>query len=81
MQESKTDVVRPRKEMRTRIRRKKDSGDGTTWEKKKRKTERWMGCVNRDMIAIGTTKDEVYDRTGWRGIVSAAATPEPSGSS
>ena len=37
-------------------------------------------CVNRDMRAIGTTKDEVHDRTGWRRIVSAAATPDPSGS-
>ena len=39
MQESKTYVVWPRKEARPRIRQKKDSGDGTTWEKKmKRKT-------------------------------------------
>ena len=30
------------------------------------------------MRVIGTTKDEV--RTGWRIIVSAAATPQPSGS-
>ena len=36
--------------------------------------QRWMDCVNRDMRAIGTTKDEVHDRTGWRRIVSAAAT-------
>ena len=28
--------------------------------------QRWMECVNRDMITIGTTKDEVHDRTGWR---------------
>ena len=34
----------PRKEARPRIRRKTDSGDGTTWEeKKKRKTEAEMG--------------------------------------
>ena len=39
VQESKTDVVWPRKEARPIIRRKKDSGDGATWEKKKRKTE------------------------------------------
>ena len=39
-----------------------------------------MDCVNGDMIAIGTTKDEVHDRTGWRSIVFAAATPRPSGS-
>ena len=38
-QESKTEVVWPRKEARPRIRRKKDSGDGTTWEKKKRRAE------------------------------------------
>ena len=34
-----------------------------------------MDCVNRDMRAIGATKDEVHDRTGWRRIVSVAATP------
>ena len=46
----------------------------------KRPKQRWVDCVNRDMRAIGTTKDEVHDRTGWRRIVSAAATPQPSGS-
>ena len=72
----KTEVVWPRKETRPRIRRKKDPGDYTTWEKKKRKTEaEMMDCVNRDMRAIATTKYEVHDRTGWRRIVSAAATP------
>ena len=25
----------------------------------------WMDCVNRDMRAIGTTKDEVHDITGY----------------
>ena len=48
--------------------------------KRGRPKQRWMDCVNRDMRAIGTTKDEVHDRTGWRRIVSAAATPQPSGS-
>ena len=33
---------------------------------------RWMDCVKRDMRAIGTAKDEVHDRTGWRRILSAA---------
>ena len=81
MQESATEVVWPRKEARPLLCRKKDSGDGTTREKKASKTEqRWMDGVNRDMRAIGTTKDEVHDRTGWRRIVSAAATPQPSGS-
>ena len=28
-------------------------------------TERWMDCVNQDMRAIGTTKDEVHNITGW----------------
>ena len=42
--------------------------------------QRWMDCVNRDMRAIGTLKDEVNDITGCRRIVSAAATPQPSGS-
>ena len=35
----------------------------------------WMDCVNRDMRAIGTTKDEGFNRTGWRRIVSAATVP------
>ena len=48
--------------------------------KRGRPKQSWTDCVNRDMRAIGTTKDEVHDRTGWRRIVSAAATPQPSGS-
>ena len=48
--------------------------------KRGRQKQRWVDCVNRDMRAIATTKDEVHDRTGWRRIVSAAATPQPSGS-
>ena len=47
--------------------------------KRGRPKQRWMDCINRDMRAIGMTKDEVHDRTGWRRIVSAAATPQPSG--
>ena len=48
--------------------------------KRGRPKQRWMDCVNSDMRAIGTTKDEVNYRTGCRRIVSAAATPQPSGS-
>ena len=48
--------------------------------KRGRPNQRMMDCVNRDMRAIGTTKGEVHDRTGWRSIVSAAETPQPSGS-
>ena len=48
--------------------------------KRRRPKQRWVDCVNRDMRAIGTTKDKVHDITGWRRIVSAAATPQPSGS-
>ena len=48
--------------------------------KRGRPKQRWMDCVNRDMRAIGMTKDEVHDRTGWRRIVSAAATLQPRGS-
>ena len=75
-------MVWPHKEVRPRLYRKKDSGDGSTWEKKAGKTEAEMGmdCVNGDKRAIGTTKDEVHDKTGWRRIVSAAATPQPCGS-
>ena len=81
VQESATGVVWPRKETRPRLRRVKYSGDGTTREKKARKTETEMdGLGNRDTRAIGTTKDEINDRTGWRITVSAAATPQPSGS-
>ena len=39
---SATEVVWPRKEARPRLRRKNDSGDGTIWEKKARKTEAEM---------------------------------------
>ena len=46
--------------------------------KRGRPKQRWMDRVNRDMRAIGTTKNEVHDRTGWRRIVSATATPQPS---
>ena len=48
--------------------------------KRGRPKQIWMDGVNRDIRAIGTTKDEVHDRTGWRRIVSAAATPQQSGS-
>ena len=48
--------------------------------KRGRPKQRWMDCVNRDMRAIGMTSDEVHYRTGWWRIVSAAATPQPSGS-
>ena len=42
VQKNKTDVVWPPKEARPRLRRRKDSGDGTTCEKKARKTEAEM---------------------------------------
>ena len=31
-----------------------------------RPKQRWTHCVNQDMRDIGTTEDEVHDRTGWR---------------
>ena len=49
-------------------------------EKRGRAKQRWMNCVIRDMRAIGKTEDEVHDRTGYRRIVSAAATLQLSGS-
>ena len=45
VQENATKVVWPRKEAIPRIHRKKDSGDGTTREKKARKTEAVMGVL------------------------------------
>ena len=42
MQERETEVVWTHEEMRPRIDRKEYSGDGTTWEKKKMKTEAEM---------------------------------------
>ena len=45
VQEGKTWVVWPREEARPRLRRKTDSGDGTTREKKARKTEAEMKCL------------------------------------
>ena len=36
---------------------------------------RCLDCINRGMRVIGATEDEIYDRTGWKGIQSAAATP------
>ena len=45
------------------------------WRRKRcRPKQRWVDCAKRDMRAVGTTQDEVHDRTGWRRIVSAAAT-------
>ena len=44
-------------------------------KKRRRPKQIWMDCVNRDMRAIGTTKDEVHDITCWRrSNVSVAAT-------
>ena len=48
--------------------------------KRGRPKQRWMDRINGDTRAIGTTKDEVQDRTGGRRIVSAEAAPQ-SGSS
>ena len=72
-QKSETGVVWTCEETRQRIRRR----NGTTREKMKRKTESGMEyCVNRDMRAIGTAKDEVHDINSGRRIVCAAATPQ-----
>ena len=45
VQESATEVVWPRNEARPRLRRKTDSGDGTTRKKKARKTEAEMDVL------------------------------------
>ena len=57
VQESATHVVWPRKEARPRLRRKTDSGDGTTGEKKARKTDAEMGglCQPRHESSKQTT--------------------------
>ena len=47
VQESEHEVVWPRKEARTRLRRKNYAGDGTTREKKARKTEAEMDRLCR----------------------------------
>ena len=49
VQESKVEAVWPREEVRPRLCRKKDSADGTTREKKARKTEAEMDglCQSR----------------------------------
>ena len=69
---------------RPRIRQKKDSENGTTWEKTKRKTDAAMDGLcqprhDRHMRAFVTTKDEGHDKTVWRRIMSVAATPHLSG--
>ena len=69
-------IVWTREEMRPSIHRKKDSGDDTTWEKKKRKTEAETDGLCQLTNAV--TEDE--GRAGWRRIVSAAATPQSCGS-
>ena len=42
--------------------------------KRGRPKQIWMDSVKRNIRATGTTKGEVHDKTGWRRIVSAAAT-------
>ena len=60
MQESETDVRDD-----TKICRCKDSGDATTWEKKKKmKSEADMDSLCQS-TAIGTITYEVHDRNGW----------------
>ena len=48
--------------------------------RRNRANQRWMDCVNRDMRATETTTYEVHGRTGWKRIVSGAATSQPNGS-
>ena len=48
--------------------------------KRGRPKQRWVDCINQDTKAIGKTRYEVHDRTGWRRIVSPAATTQRSGS-
>ena len=62
-----TEVFWPLKEARPRLHRKKDSPG---WRKRGRpRHERYL-----------KNKYEIHDRTAWRRIVSAAATPQPCGS-
>ena len=68
--ESATHVIWPRKDQ-DYVGRKTLEMVPPGRRKRGRPKQRWVDCVNRDMVAIGTTKDEVHDRTGWRRIVSA----------
>ena len=63
----------PHGRRRRRIRRKTNTGDGATWEKKKANTKTELDGMRQPI-------HEFDDRTGWRRIVSAAATPQLSGS-
>ena len=70
-------MVWKREETRPRIRWKTDTGDGTSWEKKKRKTKTEIDALyQKKHEGYRTTKDEVYDITGWSRIGSAAAIPQ-----
>ena len=42
---------------------------------------RWLDCITSDMKDMGATEEDAKDRLRWKTIVSAAATPPPSGSS
>ena len=67
-------MVWTHKEARPRLRWKKHSGDGTTWEKKERKTEAEMdGLCQPGHESHRNNNNEFYDRTGWRKIVYPAA--------
>ena len=58
---------------------KKDSGDGTTREIKARKTEAEMDGMCQPRYESHRNDERwSHDITGWRRIVSAAATPQPS---
>ena len=80
VQASKTQVVWTCKDARPRIRRNKDEMVPPGRRRRGRPKQRWVDCVNRDVRAIGTTEDEVHDRTSWMRIVYAAVTQQPSGS-
>ena len=63
MKESETEVVCTCEKTRPRIHQKTNISDG----RRGRPKQRWVDCVNQDMRSIGTTEDEVHDRTGSQG--------------
>ena len=66
-----TEVIWPRKEARPLLRRKNDSGDGTTWEKKNMKTESEMDGLCQP-ITVSTDTWEPSERQKMKSMPALA---------